>query len=90
MFQFNPELLEIIQKYRGILENSQFKEKITMSKHAFGAFLSTLQTIILFIVAIMIAIVIIMFKNEIIIKHKEKIQTLPQTFETKYGINPIN
>ena len=55
-----------------------------------GQNLSTLQTIILFIVAIMIAIVIIMFKNEIIIKHKEKIQTLPQTFETKYGINPIN
>lgn len=55
-----------------------------------GQNLSTLQTINLFIVAIMIAIVIIMFKNEIIIKHKEKIQTLPQTFETKYGINPIN
>ena len=55
-----------------------------------GQNLSTLQTIILFIVAIMIAIVIIMFKNEIIIKHKEKIQTLPQTFKTKYGINPIN
>lgn len=40
MFQLNPELLEIIQKYRDLLKNSQFKEKITMSKHAFGAFLT--------------------------------------------------
>lgn len=51
---------------------------------------STHHAILLFILAIMIAIVIIMFKNEIVIKHKEKIQTLPETFETKYGINPIN
>ena len=40
MFQLNPELLEVIQKYREILENSQFKEKITMSKYAFAAFIT--------------------------------------------------
>lgn len=40
MFQLNPELLEIAQKYRELLENSQFKEKITMSKYTFGAFLT--------------------------------------------------
>lgn len=55
-----------------------------------GENLSTLHVITLFIVAIMIDIVVIMFKNEIVIKHKEKIQTLPKTFETKYGIDPIN
>lgn len=55
-----------------------------------GENLSTLHVIILFIVAIMIAILFIMFKNEITIKHQEKIQTLPETFEDKYGINPIN
>lgn len=53
-----------------------------------GENLSTLHVIILFIVAIMIAIVFIMFKNEITIKHQEKIQTLPETFEDKYGIDP--
>ena len=53
-----------------------------------GENLSTLHVITLFIVAIMIDILIIMFKNEIVIKHKEKIQTLPKTFEDKYGINP--
>ena len=55
-----------------------------------GENLSTLHVIALFIVAIMIDIVIIMFKNEIVIKHKEKIQTLPETFEAKYGIDPLN
>lgn len=55
-----------------------------------GQNLSTLQTITLFIVAIMLVIVVIMFKNEITIKHKEKIQTLPETFKDKYSIDPIN
>ena len=40
MFQLNPELSEIIQKYRELLENSQFKEQITTSKYAFGIFLT--------------------------------------------------
>lgn len=53
-----------------------------------GENLSTLHVITLFIVAIMLVIVVIMFKNEVVIKHKEKIQTLPEIFETKYGINP--
>lgn len=50
----------------------------------------TLHVITLFIVAIMLVIVVIMFKNEITIKHKEKIQTLPETFKDKYSIDPIN
>lgn len=53
-----------------------------------GENLSTLHVIALFIIAIMIDIVIIIFKNEIVIKHKEKIQTLHETFEDKYGIDP--
>jgi len=53
-----------------------------------GENLSTLHAIILFIIVIMIAIVFIMFKNEVVIKHKEKIQTLPETFEDKYDIDP--
>lgn len=64
MFQLNPELLEIIQKYQGILENSQFKEKITMSKHAFGAFLT--------IVVLYILICIIDYKNPEIFKKIKK------------------
>ena len=55
-----------------------------------GENLSPLHVITLFIVAIMLVIVVIMFKNKVVIKHKEKIQTLPETFEAKYGINPIN
>lgn len=55
-----------------------------------GENLSTLHVIILFIVAIMLVIIVIMFKNEVVIKHQEKIQTLPETFESKYGINPLN
>ena len=47
MFQLNPELSEIIQKYRGLLENSQFKEQITTSKYAFGAFLTIVVLYIL-------------------------------------------
>lgn len=47
MFQLNPELLEIIQKYRGILENSQFKEKIAMSKYAFTIFITIVVLYIL-------------------------------------------
>lgn len=27
MFQFKPELLEIIQKYRELIQNSQFEKK---------------------------------------------------------------
>ena len=53
-----------------------------------GQNLSTLHTLILFILAIMLVIVLIMFKNEITIKHQGKIQTLPETFEDKYGIDP--
>lgn len=68
MFQLNPELLEIIQKYQGILENSQFKEKITMSKHAFGAFLT--------IVVLYILICIIDYKNPEIFKKIKKIRRL--------------
>ena len=55
-----------------------------------GQNVSTLHVIIMFILAIMIAILIIIFKNEFVIKNKEKIQTLPETFEAKYDINPIN
>ena len=53
-----------------------------------GENLSTLHAIILFIVAIMIITIMIMTKNELVIKHKDKIQTLPETFENKYGIDP--
>lgn len=49
---------------------------------------STLHAIILFIVAIMIITLMIMTKNELVINHKDKIQTLPETFENKYGIDP--
>lgn len=48
MFQLNPELSEIIQKYRELLENSQFKEQITTSKYAFGVFLTIAVLYILF------------------------------------------
>ena len=48
MFQLNPELSEIIQKYRELLENSQFKEQITTSKYAFGIFLTIAVLYILF------------------------------------------
>lgn len=54
-----------------------------------GKSFSTLHTIILFIAAIILVSLLIMFKNEVVIKHKDKIQTLPKTFENKYGINPI-
>lgn len=47
MFQLNPELLEITQKYQDLLKNSQFKEKITMSKYAFAAFITILVLYIL-------------------------------------------
>lgn len=53
-----------------------------------GENLSTLHVITLFIVAIMLVILVIMLKNEVVIKHQEKIQTLPQTFKDKYGIDP--
>lgn len=53
-----------------------------------GENLSTFHAIILFIVAIMIITLIIMTKNKLVIKHKDKIQTLPETFENKYGIDP--
>ena len=53
-----------------------------------GQNFSTLHAIILFILTIMTAIALIMFKNKIVIKHQEKIQTLPETFEDKYGIDP--
>lgn len=53
-----------------------------------GENLSTLHVITLFIVAIMLVILVIMLKNEVVIKHQEKIQTLPETFKDKYGINP--
>lgn len=47
MFQLNPELLEITQKYQDLLKNSQFKEKITMSKYAFAAFITIVVLYIL-------------------------------------------
>ena len=53
-----------------------------------GQNFSTLHAIILFIATIMLTILIIMFKNEIVIKHKGKIQTLPETFKNKYTIDP--
>ena len=53
-----------------------------------GKSFSTLHTIILFIAAIILVSLLIMFKNEVVIKHKDKIQTLPKTFENKYGIDP--
>lgn len=49
-----------------------------------------LHVILMFTINILIVIAIIEVKNEIATKYKEKIQTLPQTFEGKYGINPIN
>lgn len=53
-----------------------------------GENLSTLRAITLFIGAIIIITLMIMTKNELVIKHKDKIQTLPETFENKYGIDP--
>lgn len=49
-----------------------------------------LHVILMFTINILIVIAIIEVKNEVATKYKEKIQTLPKTFEDKYGINPIN
>lgn len=49
-----------------------------------------LHVILMFTINILIVIAIIEVKNEVATKYKEKIQTLPETFEDKYGINPIN
>lgn len=49
-----------------------------------------LHVILMFTINILIVIAIIEIKNEVATKYKEKIQTLPETFEDKYGINPIN
>ena len=49
-----------------------------------------LHVILMFTINILIVIAIIEIKNEVANKYKEKIQTLPETFEDKYGINPIN
>lgn len=37
MFQFKPELLEIIQKYRELIQNSQFEETSNIAKNTFVA-----------------------------------------------------
>lgn len=49
-----------------------------------------LHVILMFTINILMVIAIIKVKNEVATKYKEKIQTLPETFEDKYGINPIN
>lgn len=49
-----------------------------------------LHVILMFTINILIVIAIIEVKNEVATKYKEKIQTLPETFEDKYGINLIN
>lgn len=49
-----------------------------------------LHVILMFTINILIVIAIIEIKNEVATKYKEKIQNLPETFEDKYGINPIN
>ena len=49
-----------------------------------------LHVILMFTINILIVIAIIEVKNEAATKYKEKIQTLPETFEDKYGINLIN
>lgn len=49
-----------------------------------------LHVILMFTINILIVIAIIEVKNEVATKYKEKIQTLPEIFEDKYGINPIN
>ena len=49
-----------------------------------------LHVILMFTINILIVIAIIEVKNKVATKYKEKIQTLPETFEDKYGINPIN
>lgn len=49
-----------------------------------------LHVILMFTINILMVIAIIEVKNEVATKYKEKIQTLPETFEDKYGINPIN
>ena len=49
-----------------------------------------LHVILMFTINILIVIAIIEVKNEVATKYKEKIQKLPETFEDKYGINPIN
>ena len=38
MFQLNPELLELTQRYKTLLENTLFKENQNISLYAFGAF----------------------------------------------------
>ena len=53
-----------------------------------GQKFTTIHLVFAFLIAIMIVFLIIVFKGEFVIKHKEKIQTLPETFEDKYGINP--
>ena len=37
MFQFKPELLEIIQKYQNLIKNTQFTESLTIARYATGA-----------------------------------------------------
>lgn len=49
-----------------------------------------LHVILMFTINILIVIAIIEVKNKVATKYKEKIQMLPETFEDKYGINPIN
>lgn len=49
-----------------------------------------LHVILMFTINTLIVIAIIEVKNEVATKYKEKIQTLPEKFEEKYGINPIN
>lgn len=49
---------------------------------------STIYAMVIFIMVIVLFIFFIMYKKEIVMKYKEKIQTLPETFENKYGINP--
>ena len=53
-----------------------------------GQNFSTLHIIFMFIIVIVLVIMLIMFKNEVVIKHKDKIRTLPKTFENKCGIDP--
>lgn len=47
-----------------------------------------LHVILMFTINILIVIAIIEIKNEVATKYKEKIQTLPEKFEEKYGVNP--
>ena len=48
MFQFNPELLKIIQKYQELIKNSHFKETSTTFIYGFRTTLAILTLAILF------------------------------------------